>query len=56
MPLKRPHSTRRRLLTPSHGYPLRLVAPGIIGGRCVKWLTTVRVAVEDTSNYYHVSV
>lgn len=41
------------LLTPGHGYPLRLVAPGIIGGRAVKWLSTITVASEDTSNYYH---
>ena len=28
----------RRLLTPDHGFPCRLIIPGHIGGRMVKWL------------------
>jgi DMSO/TMAO reductase YedYZ molybdopterin-dependent catalytic subunit len=30
------------------------VAPGIIGGRAVKWLSAIEVAAEETENYYHV--
>ncbi|GBF95145.1 hypothetical protein Rsub_07729 [Raphidocelis subcapitata] len=41
-------------LDPSHGFPLRLVAPGIIGGRAVKWLSSVEVAAQETNNYYHI--
>lgn len=28
----------RRTLTPDHGYPCRIIIPGHIGGRMVKWL------------------
>ncbi len=27
-----------RLLTPDHGFPVRLIIPGHIGGRMIKWL------------------
>ncbi len=32
----------RRLLTPDHGFPCRLIIPGHIGGRMVKWLEVRR--------------
>ena len=32
-----------------HGYPLRLIAPGIPGGRNVKWLKTIRLSDEESS-------
>jgi nitrate reductase (NAD(P)H) len=28
-----------RWLTPDHGFPVRMIIPGHIGGRMVKWLT-----------------
>jgi hypothetical protein len=28
-----------RWLTPDHGFPVRMLIPGHIGGRMVKWLT-----------------
>lgn len=39
-------------LTAEHGGPLRVVAPGIIGARSVKWLT--RLALQDvpSDNYF----
>jgi nitrate reductase (NAD(P)H) len=40
-------------LTPDHGYPLRLVSPGNIGGRMVKWLTKIQVSHEESQHYLH---
>jgi len=44
-----------RLLTPDHGYPVRLLVPGTIGGRSVKWLSSIHVSSEDTLNYHHIN-
>lgn len=33
-------------LPPDHGYPVRLIVPGFIGGRMVKYLEEVTVAAE----------
>jgi sulfite oxidase len=38
-------------LTPEHGFPLRVVVPGYIGARSVKWLTGIEVALEPSDNY-----
>jgi nitrate reductase (NAD(P)H) len=40
-------------LPPDHGFPLRLVIPGYVGGRQVKWLRKVTVTAEESTNYYH---
>uniref|UniRef100_A0A7S0L9G1 Nitrate reductase n=1 Tax=Coccolithus braarudii TaxID=221442 RepID=A0A7S0L9G1_9EUKA len=40
-------------LTPDHGFPLRLVIPGYIGGRMIKWLTEISVTAEESDNYFH---
>ena len=40
-------------LTPDHGYPLRLVIPGYIGGRMIKWLSEVSVTSEESDNHFH---
>ncbi|KAL4430845.1 hypothetical protein ABPG75_006101 [Micractinium tetrahymenae] len=42
-----------RLMQPDHGYPLRVVIPGYIGGRCVKWLTRIELSSEESRNHYH---
>ncbi|QDZ18659.1 nitrate reductase [Chloropicon primus] len=42
----------KRLL-PDHGYPVRLIIPGYIGGRMVKWLTEIEVTENESTNYYH---
>jgi sulfite oxidase len=39
-------------LSPEHGAPLRVVAPGYIGARSVKWLATVTAQTECSDNYY----
>jgi sulfite oxidase len=39
-------------LQPVHGYPLRVVVPGYIGARSVKWLATVTVQREPSENYF----
>ena len=38
-----------RWLTPDHGFPVRMIIPGHIGGRMVKWLT-VRPPCFSTSS------
>ena len=40
-------------LTPDHGFPLRLVIPGYIGGRMIKWLNEISVTAEESDNFYH---
>jgi nitrate reductase (NAD(P)H) len=42
------------LLHPDHGYPVRLLIPGYIGGRMIKWLSKIVVAKEETDNFYHI--
>jgi sulfite oxidase len=39
-------------LTPEHGFPLRVVVPGYIGARSVKWLTGIRVQESPSDNYF----
>ena len=39
-------------LTPDHGAPLRVVVPGYIGARSVKWVTGVRALAEPSQGYY----
>mmetsp|Transcript_41391 Transcript_41391/g.100458 ORF Transcript_41391/g.100458 Transcript_41391/m.100458 type:complete len:814 (-) Transcript_41391:553-2994(-) len=40
-------------LTPDHGYPLRLIIPGYIGGRMIKWLSEITVTTEESDNFFH---
>jgi hydroxyacylglutathione hydrolase len=39
-------------LPPAHGYPLRMIVPGYIGARSVKWLATITVQSEPSTNYF----
>lgn len=41
-----------RPLPPVHGAPLRVVVPGWIGARSVKWLSHVTVQEEPSTNYF----
>nr|CAD1826207.1 unnamed protein product [Ananas comosus var. bracteatus] len=43
----------RRIAVPDHGFPVRVVIPGFIGGRMVKWLRKITVAPEESDSYYH---
>lgn len=38
-------------LEPDHGFPVRVVVPGQIGGRMVKWLKRIEIS-ETESNHY----
>ncbi|XP_057973752.1 nitrate reductase [NADH]-like [Malania oleifera] len=40
-------------LTPDHGFPVRIIIPGFIGGRMVKWLKRIVVTTQESDNYYH---
>lgn len=40
-------------LQPDHGYPVRLIIPGYIGGRMIKWLAVINVIDHETKNHYH---
>jgi sulfite oxidase len=33
-----------------HGYPVRIIIPGIVGARQVKWLTTIKLSKEESSS------
>lgn len=39
-------------LTKEHGFPVRVVAPGIAGARSVKWVDRITVQTVESSNYY----
>jgi len=41
------------VLQPDHGYPVRLIIPGYIGGRMIKWITDINVIEHETKNHYH---
>ncbi|KAI5795280.1 nitrate reductase [Geopyxis carbonaria] len=47
------HLMNGEQLTPDHGYPVRVVVPGQIGGRSVKWLKRIIVTAEPSTNWYH---
>jgi len=40
-------------LTPDHGFPIRLVVPGYVGGRSIKWLKTIQLSRKESANKYH---
>lgn len=35
-----------------HGFPMRIVTPGIAGARAVKWVEQITVQVEESRNHY----
>lgn len=40
-------------LSPDHGFPVRMIIPGFIGGRMVKWLKRIIVTTPESESYYH---
>ncbi len=42
-----------RYLLPDHGAPIRIIIPGHIGGRMVKWLEEITVTDVESDNFYH---
>lgn len=40
-------------IPPDHGFPVRLIIPGFIGGRMVKWLKRIVVSEHESESYYH---
>jgi len=40
-------------LAPDHGFPLRIIIPGFIGGRMVKWLQHIEVTSKESENHFH---
>jgi nitrate reductase (NAD(P)H) len=48
------HKMNGEMLRPDHGKPLRVVIPGQIGGRSVKWLKKLIVTAEPSDNWYHI--
>lgn len=46
------HTMNDAVLTPDHGYPLRMVVPGYIGARSVKWLGKIIVSDRPSPNHY----
>jgi len=35
-----------------HGYPVRLIAPGIVGARNVKWLSKIVISDEESKSHW----
>lgn len=48
------HKMNGDVLEPDHGKPLRIIIPGQIGGRSVKWLTKITVSNKPSDNWYHI--
>ncbi|KAG6602667.1 Sulfite oxidase, partial [Cucurbita argyrosperma subsp. sororia] len=39
-------------LNRDHGYPLRVVVPGVIGARSVKWLDSISIIAEECQGFF----
>ncbi|PNY13671.1 nitrate reductase [Trifolium pratense] len=41
------------VLSPDHGFPVRVIVPGFTAGRMVKWLKRIIVTTKESDSYYH---
>jgi nitrate reductase (NAD(P)H) len=41
------------IIPPDHGFPLRAIVPGWVGGRQVKWLQRISLSNLPSNNWYH---
>lgn len=48
------HRMNGEKLHPDHGKPVRIIIPGQIGGRSVKWLKKIIVSPRPSDNWYHI--
>ncbi|KAJ8523352.1 hypothetical protein ONZ45_g167 [Pleurotus djamor] len=48
------HRMNGEALTPDHGKPVRIIVPGQIGGRSVKWLRKIILTEGPSDNWYHI--
>ncbi|EPS36319.1 hypothetical protein H072_10187 [Dactylellina haptotyla CBS 200.50] len=48
------HKMNGEMLSPDHGKPIRVVIPGQIGGRSVKWLKKLILTEGPSDNWYHI--
>ncbi|KAG6072282.1 hypothetical protein E4U30_007304 [Claviceps sp. LM220 group G6] len=48
------HKMNGNPLHPDHGKPVRVIVPGQIGGRSVKWLKRIIVTESPSNNWYHI--
>ncbi len=46
------HTMNDAPLPPEHGFPVRVIVPGYVGARSVKWLSTITVQAEPSANYF----
>ena len=46
------HSMNGAPLPRDHGYPVRVVVPGVIGGRSIKWLRKIAVSTEESKGFF----
>jgi nitrate reductase (NAD(P)H) len=40
-------------LSPDHGFPVRLIIPGYVGGRMIKWLKNIVISDKQSDSWYH---
>jgi nitrate reductase (NAD(P)H) len=41
------------VLSPDHGFPVRVIVPGFTAGRMVKWLKRIIVTTKESDSHYH---
>ncbi|XP_004069293.1 sulfite oxidase, mitochondrial isoform X2 [Oryzias latipes] len=39
-------------IPPDHGFPVRVVVPGVVGARSVKWVGKIAVSAEESSSHW----